>query len=66
MMASEFRKIALALPETEERAHMDHPEVFVPVKGTWGKRGAGSVFLKSAEKDVLSKALICGMAFQCA
>ena len=94
MTAKEFRHIALALPETEEREHMDHPDfrvagkifatlgypdktrgmvklspedqhyfskdypdVFIPVKGTWGRRGATSVHLKAAKKDVLRKAI---------
>jgi len=26
MTPNEFRKVALALPETEERGHMDHPD----------------------------------------
>jgi YjbR len=26
MTAAEFRRIALSLPEAEERAHMDHPD----------------------------------------
>ena len=26
MTAAEFRRLALALPETEERAHMNHPD----------------------------------------
>ncbi len=100
MTAREFRKIALSLPETEERAHMDHPdfrvagkifatlgypdntrgmvklspedqhyfskdhpEMFVPVKGTWGKRGATSVFLKAAERDVLRRAIQAAWKF---
>ena len=94
MTAAEFRKLALALPETEEHQHMDHPDfrvagkifatlgypdktrgmvklspqdqhnftkdysdAFVPVKGTWGRRGATSVYLKAAQKDVLAKAI---------
>ena len=94
MTAHEFRKIALALPETEERAHMnhpdfrvagkifatlrypdktramvklspedqhyfskDHPDVFIPVKGAWGRRGATSVHLELAKKEILRKAL---------
>jgi len=94
MTANEFRKIALALPEAEERAHMDHPdfrvagkifatlgypdrtrgmvklspedqhyfskdypEVFIPVKGAWGRRGATSVHLKAAKKEVMAKAI---------
>jgi hypothetical protein len=92
--ANDFRKLALSLPETEERAHMnhpdfrvavkifatlsypdktrgmvklspedqhyfskDHPDVFFPVKGTWGKRGATSVHLKVAKKGTLAKAI---------
>ena len=94
MTAAAFRKIALSLPETEERQHMshpdfrvagkifatlgypdktrgmvklspedqhyfskDHPGIFIPVKGTWGRRGATSVMLKNAEAGVLSKAI---------
>jgi hypothetical protein len=92
--ANEFRRLALSLPEVEERAHKDHPdfriggkifatlgypdksrgmvklppeqqhyfskdypEVFAPVKGTWGRRGATSVHLKAADKEVLRKAI---------
>jgi hypothetical protein len=94
MTAKDFRKIALALPEAEERAHMSHPDfrvggkifatlgypdktrgmvklspedqhyfskdypdAFRPVKGTWGRRGATSVVLKTATKAALAKAL---------
>jgi hypothetical protein len=92
--ANDFRKTALALPETEERSHMDHPdfrvagkifatlgypdtslgmvklspedqhnftkdhsEIFVPVKGAWGRRGATFVHLELVEKENLRKAL---------
>jgi hypothetical protein len=94
MTPAAFRKLALALPETEERQHMDHPdfrvagkifatfgypdktrgmvklspedqhyfskdhpEVFIPVKGTWGRRGATGVQLKAARKEVMAKAI---------
>ena len=94
MTANDFRRLALAHPETEERQHMDHPDfrvagkifatlgypdrsrgmvklspedqhnfskdhpdTFVPVKGTWGRRGATSVDLKAAKKQVLAKAI---------
>jgi hypothetical protein len=94
MTAKDFRQLALALPETEERAHMNHPDfrvggkvfatlgypdkssgmvklspedqhhfskeypdVFTPVKGAWGLRGATCVHLKAAKKEALSKAL---------
>ncbi len=32
MTANDFRKIALAFPETEERSHMDHPDFRVAGK----------------------------------
>jgi hypothetical protein len=94
MTANNFRKIALALPGTEEKTHMNHPDfrvagkifatlgypdrtrgmvklspedqhyfskdypdAFVPVKGTWGRRGATSVHLKAAKKETLRKAI---------
>jgi|SRR5208282_2906919 len=94
MTAADFRKLALALPEAEERAHMSHPDfrvggkifatlgypdktcgmvklspeeqhyfskaepdVFIPVKGAWGRRGATSIVLKAAKKDILAKAI---------
>jgi hypothetical protein len=94
MTANDFRKLALALPETTESAHMDHPDfrvggkifatlghpapgwgmvkltpeqqhyfskeepdVFLPVKGGWGRKGATSVMLKAASKKSAVKAL---------
>ena len=100
MTPNAFRKIALSLPETEERQHMNHPdfrvagqifatlgypdktramvklspehqhnfskdypEAFIPVKGTWGRRGATSVLLKVAAKDVLEKAIEAAWRF---
>lgn len=94
MTAKDFRRIALALPEAEERAHMnhpdfrvggkifatlgypdkncamvkltpeqqhyfskDHPKIFEPVNGTWGRRGATRVHLKTANKEVLRSAI---------
>lgn len=90
--ANDFRRLALALPETEEHAHMDHPDfrvagkifatlgypakgwgmvkltpeqqhyfskdhpgVFVPAKGAWGRRGATSVHLRAVSKTTLQK-----------
>lgn len=94
MTPKDFRKIALSLPGTEERSHMNHPDfrvagkifatlgypdetrgmvklspeqqhyfskdypdAFIPVKGAWGRRGATSVHLKAARKEILSKAI---------
>jgi hypothetical protein len=92
--ANDFRRLALALPETTEQAHMDHPDfrvggkifatlghpakgwgmvkltpeqqhyyskdypdVFVPVKGAWGRHGATSVHLTAVSKEMLQKAI---------
>jgi hypothetical protein len=100
MSPAAFRKLALSLPETEERQHMnhpdfrvagkifatlgypdktrgmvklspedqhyfsrDHPQAFTPVKGTWGRRGATTVLLKAAQKDVLQKAIEAAWRF---
>jgi hypothetical protein len=94
MTPAAFRKLALSLPETEERSHMNHPDfrvagkvfatlgypdktcgmvklspedqhyfskdhrdIFIPLKGTWGRRGATTVHLKAATKDALAKAI---------
>ncbi len=94
MTAKDFRQIALALPETAEHSHMNHPDfrvagkifatlgypdktcgmvklspedqhyfskddpdVFIPLKGVWGRRGATRVHLKAAKKEVLRKAI---------
>ena len=93
--ANSFRRLALALPETAEKAHMDHPDfrvcgkifatlgypekgwgmvkltpeqqhyfskdypdVFVPVKGAWGRGGATGVYLKAVDKETLRGAIL--------
>jgi hypothetical protein len=90
----EFRRMALAMPEAEERAHMAHPdfrvrgkifatlgypaegwgmvklnpeqqydfsraapEVFVPVKGSWGSRGCTNVRLEAADPASVRRAM---------
>ena len=44
-------------PEDQHYFSKDYPDVFIPVKGTWGRRGATSVQLKAAKKEVLAKAI---------
>jgi hypothetical protein len=44
-------------PEQQHYFSKAEPEVFVPVKGAWGRRGATSVNLKAARKVSLAKAL---------
>jgi hypothetical protein len=95
MTSDEFRSIALALPETSENAHMNHPdfrvrgkifatlghpqkdramvkltpaqqkrwvkeapEIFVPVKGGWGRQGCTNVMLATADSGTVREAMI--------
>jgi hypothetical protein len=44
-------------PEDQHYFSKDYPDVFVPVKGAWGRRGATSVHLKAAKKAILAKAI---------
>ncbi len=39
-------------PEQQHYFSKAEPEVFVPVNGTWGRRGATSVNLKAANKKL--------------
>jgi hypothetical protein len=60
MTASEFRKIALSLPEVEENAHMDHPDFRVGGKifATLGypDKGSGMVKLFPDQQAALVRA----------
>jgi hypothetical protein len=44
-------------PEEQHYLSKDYPEAFIPVKGAWGRRGATSVVLKTADKEVVRKAI---------
>lgn len=44
-------------PEDQHNFSKYYPDAFIPVKGTWGRRGATSVNLKAANKNVLAKAI---------
>lgn len=44
-------------PEQQHYFSKDHPDVFAPVNGAWGRRGATSVNLKNASKETLRKAI---------
>jgi hypothetical protein len=60
MTANEFRRLALALPETEERAHMEHPDFRVGGKifATLGypEDGFAMVKLTPIEQEMFIKA----------
>ena len=59
MTANDFRKIALSLPETEEREHMDHPDFRVAGKifATLGypDKSRGMVKLSPEDQHYFSK-----------
>ncbi len=44
-------------PEDQHNFPKDYPEAFIPVKGTWGRRGATSVHLKAAKKEIVARAI---------
>jgi hypothetical protein len=44
-------------PEQQELFVGDLPDVFLPVRGGWGKHGATHIVLAKASKDVLAGAL---------
>jgi hypothetical protein len=44
-------------PEQQHYYSKDYPDVFVPVKGAWGRRGATSVHLKIVSKETLHRAI---------
>jgi hypothetical protein len=44
-------------PEQQHYFSKDYPEVFVPVKGAWGRAGATTVHLKSVDKATLQRAI---------
>jgi len=60
MTPNEFRRLALALPETEERVHMDHPDFRVGGKifATLGypEDGFAMVKLTPIEQEMFVKA----------
>jgi len=45
-------------PDTQAKFYEAQPDVFVPVKGAWGKGGATTVRLKSVKKADLRRALL--------
>ena len=53
MTANDFRKLALALPETEERQHMDHPDFRVAGKifATLGYPDKSRAMVKLSPED---------------
>jgi hypothetical protein len=54
---NKFHGMVKLSPEQQHYFSQEHPDIFTPLKGTWGRRGATSVKLKAAKKSVLNKAI---------
>jgi hypothetical protein len=44
-------------PEEQARFVENHPKVFTPAKGAWGKRGSTAVSLSAVDKTTLKRAM---------
>ena len=44
-------------PTDQQLLVLAEPDVFVPAKGAWGRRGATTVLLRSAKKSTVAQAL---------
>jgi hypothetical protein len=44
-------------PNQQKQLIHEDPDAYVPVKGTWGKRGATTILLRAAKKATALKAL---------
>lgn len=55
--ASETLGMVKLNPEQQHEFVKAHPEIFVPVKGGWGRKGATYVRLAAAKEEMLVKAL---------
>lgn len=51
------RAMVKLTPEQQAEYVHDHPEVFTPVNGAWGRKGATSVWLPKARKAVVAGVL---------
>lgn len=52
----DFGVVMLTLDQQQELIGL-HPEMFVPAKGAWGRRGSTQVSLKAARQAVVEEAM---------
>jgi hypothetical protein len=50
--------VVMLAPDQQEFFVQVEPELFVPVKGAWGRRGATSVRLQGAPKSLVRRAIV--------
>lgn len=44
-------------PEQQEELVHDHPKIFNPCSGAWGRKGSTNIHLKSATRNLVARAL---------
>jgi hypothetical protein len=54
---NEGRAVLVLSPEEQEEVMSQHPEMFEPVPGGWGRRGSTQVLLKQITQSVLEAAM---------
>lgn len=54
---SETRGMVSLTPEQQARFLDDHPAMFVPASGAWGRQGATLVVLSDAEEEIVGEAM---------
>ena len=51
--------VLVLTPNQQQEMMGRYPEMFVPVRGGWGKRGSTQVVLRSASRPVIESAMEC-------
>jgi hypothetical protein len=54
---NEGRGVLILSPEEQQEVISQHPEMFEPVPGGWGRRGSTQVLLKQVTRPVLETAM---------
>jgi hypothetical protein len=55
--ANEGRGVLLLSPEEQRQLISQHPQMFEPVPGGWGRRGSTQVLLKQITRPILKAAM---------
>ena len=58
----ETRGMVAVTPEQQEQLLADHPKMFTPAAGAWGRQGCTMVVLREADAEVVGEAMT--MAWQ--
>jgi len=49
--------VLMLTPDRQQELISRHPEMFVPAKGAWGRRGSTQVLLEVAKREVIERAM---------